>query len=83
MTPQSARWGKVLLPLVAHNAIKVRERVLAVLEMTLDMLLANQKDLTASVVPTFKSVSNGWLDDPGFTVLSIILMDEKTRNTCN
>lgn len=55
MTPQSARWGKVLLPLVAHNAIKVRERVLAVLEMTLDMLLANQKDLTASVVPTFKS----------------------------
>lgn len=56
MTPYSARWGKILLPMVAHTAIKVRERVLAVIEAALNMLLTNQKELTASVIPVFKSV---------------------------
>ena len=58
MSPHSARWGKILLPLVAHNAIKVRERVLSVIEMTLEMLLTNQKELASNTVPVFKSVSN-------------------------
>ena len=57
MKPESARWGKHVLLQLAHNAIKVRERALTVIENTLEMLLANQKELTTSVVPSFKSVS--------------------------
>ena len=58
MSHHAARWGKVLLPMVAHSAIKVRERVLEVIETRLEMLLTNQREvLAAGRVPIFKSVS--------------------------
>ena len=58
MAHHAARWGKVLLPMVAHSAVKVRKRVLEVIESRLEMLLTNQREaLAASLVPVFKSVS--------------------------
>lgn len=55
------RWGKLLLPLMAHKATKINEKALEVVKLELPTLLQHQKELAQALIPEFKLVCRMYL----------------------
>ncbi|KAL4222923.1 DNA-binding protein rif1 [Mactra antiquata] len=51
MCKMSCRWGKLLVPLVVHGAVRVRERALDVIDNARTVLKDNMKALATSLKP--------------------------------
>jgi hypothetical protein len=56
MRNMALRWGKLLIPLVVHGAIQVREGALTQIEQNLDKLKDVHKDLIADLKPVIRQV---------------------------
>ncbi|XP_060601192.1 telomere-associated protein RIF1-like isoform X2 [Ruditapes philippinarum] len=54
MRSMALRWGKLLIPLVVHGAIQVREGALTQIEQNLDKLKEVHKDLIADLKPVIR-----------------------------
>ncbi|XP_062606334.1 telomere-associated protein RIF1-like [Saccostrea cucullata] len=48
------RWGKLLLPLMAHKAPKIHQSALEVVKTELPALLSHQRELVQALIPEFK-----------------------------
>lgn len=56
MDSLTLRWGKLLLPLMAHRATKIHEKALEVVKSELPSLLQHQRELVQALIPEFKLV---------------------------
>lgn len=56
MDSLTLRWGKLLLPLMAHRATKIHEKALDVVKSELLSLLQHQRELVQALIPEFKLV---------------------------
>ncbi|XP_056007115.1 telomere-associated protein RIF1-like isoform X2 [Ostrea edulis] len=54
MESHALRWGKLLLPLMAHRAIKIHERALEVVKAEFSAVLIHQRELSQALIPEFK-----------------------------
>ncbi|XP_061193994.1 telomere-associated protein RIF1-like [Saccostrea echinata] len=54
MDDHIVRWGKLLLPLMAHKAPKIHQSALEVVKTELPALLSHQKELVQALIPEFK-----------------------------
>lgn len=54
MDSLTLRWGKLLLPLMAHRATKIHEKALEVVKSELPSLLQHQRELVQALIPEFK-----------------------------
>lgn len=57
MESHALRWGKLLLPLMAHRAIKIHERALEVVKAEFSAVLIHQRELSQALIPEFKLVT--------------------------
>lgn len=58
MDSLTLRWGKLLLPLMAHRAAKIHEKALEVVKLELPALLQHQRELVQALIPEFKLVGH-------------------------
>jgi len=56
MSKEMKRWGLILVPLVSHKAIKVRENALSALMASLNLPQSCHKELVASLKQPMKQV---------------------------